>query len=107
VPSPGINRNAPHAGPLSFGIGSTAAAVARQTLSSVVAINGRQFLATTYSAFIVEVFMQSGMDEAHACRTSRPSQKFASFEFRVGVLPGQARAQARRRERLTRVGEVS
>jgi hypothetical protein len=31
----------------------------------------------------------------------------ASFEFRVGVLPGQARAQARRSERLTRVGEVS
>jgi hypothetical protein len=28
----------------------------------------------------------------------------ASFEFRVGGLPGQARAQARRSERLTRVG---
>jgi hypothetical protein len=35
------------------------------------------------------------------------ARKYASFEFRVGVLPGQARAQARRSERLTRVGEVS
>lgn len=38
---------------------------------------------------------------------ARRDNKKASFEFRVGVLPGQARAQARRSERLTRVGEVS
>jgi hypothetical protein len=38
---------------------------------------------------------------------SQTNKKNASFEFRVGVLPGQARAQARRSERLTRVGEVS
>ena len=30
--------------------------------------------------------------------------KYASFESRVGGLPGQVRAQARRSEHLTRVG---
>jgi hypothetical protein len=34
----------------------------------------------------------------------RPDQASASFEVRVGALPGQVRAQARRSEYLTRVG---
>jgi pyruvate/2-oxoglutarate dehydrogenase complex dihydrolipoamide dehydrogenase (E3) component len=34
------------------------------------------------------------------------TSKYASFKVRVGALPGQVRAQARRSEHLTRVGQI-
>ncbi|EIF32670.1 hypothetical protein BCh11DRAFT_00401 [Burkholderia sp. Ch1-1] len=53
----------------------------------------------------IKAFVENrSLDSRFAAKLVRRMKK-ASFESRVGGLPGQVRAQARRSEHLTRVGK--